>query len=203
MPSGIGHDVFPGLPHLLDKIQTTVLRASSLSVLFPNPWIRIAPETWPFRVQTEKNTRMNIEVWPESGRHDRVRWIRSLESGKPLANFIVSSEANGTVLLVLEYHITLHEQAHHSDASSDRAMAHILFQKQWSEDWKHIVSEPVNETQIAMCAMRKAQSLQSPEYLPGIGMSEKSRYVRNILGTTPGICEREPIAANALRILGE
>jgi len=203
MPSGWGDAPFSGADFIADKIETLTAGESALSILFPNPWIRVAPDTWPFRVQGTNNLPMTIEAWPASARHDEPRWIRSKEPGQPIATFVVSISPNRTLKITLDYHVALHSSEGSDQASTDRSLAHLMYHQQWKTDWTHIFDTNGNDEGIAMCALRRTQQLKSDAFLPGLPVAEKVRFIRGILKTRPGICEREPLAANAERMIGK
>lgn len=207
-PSGFGDEPFVSYESLITQLERQK-EAGTLS-MHRNPWIRIEPETWPFSIRKESGKRVEVEVLPAHGRHDQGRWIRSRNAKEPLAGLRIHFRGPSRLHISVESHLDLSTPASGHLSDRERAESHSMARQRWNHAWQvlyHSPSPPENEQPLALCVLERSLHLTEPGVLPGVPLSVRTEALHALLSTSPGICDRNPLAANALtnieRVLGK
>jgi hypothetical protein len=200
IPSGWGHEKFLRFSKLMEQLKSQTEDDGTLVYLQPNPWICIAPNTWPFVIRSPADQSVPLEVWPENARHDSPRWIRSKESGLPLGTFSIRVRGHGQLGLMMDFHVDLTTPVTASLEDVERAIAHRMVEEQWEADWETMTQEQssISDSALALCAFQRALLVEHPTFLPCATPDGKAEYIKTILQRIPGIEQTHPVAANAM-----
>jgi hypothetical protein len=207
-PSGFADEAFVSYESLITQLK--VQKEAGTLAMHRNPWVRIEPETWPFSIRMNGGKRVDVEVLPAHGRHDQGRWIRSCDAKEPLAALRIHFREPSLLCISIESHLALSTPASDHLSDRERAENHSMARQRWNHAWRVLYQSPSpveNEQSLALCVLERSLHLTEPGVLPGVPLSVRTEALHALLSTSPGICDRNPLAANALtnieRVLGK
>ena len=195
------------MQELEDEVARVLEGNGTVSRIFPNPWLRIPPDTWPFLVLDSVGKKIPVEIWPVNSRHDSYRWIRSMKPGEPLARLDLHWQPKEQVFVLRwRIHFDLDSMTQNVPEDADRHTQFNVMLRQWSTAVQIFLSTPdddqkLSEENVALELLRRSMQIHEVHWLPGLNSQEKRDWVEWLMSRFDGIDQRHPIAAKAEALL--